>query len=82
MQRLYLLLLVSLFFLACGSQEPQQATTKQLTSVHQLLDTTNNVTSLMDQNLESSQQIASTTEELSSQADILLQSVDRFKLNA
>ena len=60
----------------------QQATSQQLTGVHQVLDTTNDVTTLIDQNLESSRQIAHTTEELSSQAGILVQSVDRFKLNS
>ncbi len=60
----------------------RQATTQQLTGVRQLLETTDNITSLIDQNLESSQRIAHTTEELSSQADILLHSVDRFKLEA
>lgn len=60
----------------------QQATTEQLTGVRQLLETTNNVTDLIDQNLESSQQITNTTEELSLQADLLLQSVDRFTLES
>lgn len=58
----------------------QQATTEQLTGVRRLLGTTDYVMKIIDENLESSRQIASTTEELSSQADILLHSVDRFKL--
>jgi methyl-accepting chemotaxis protein len=60
----------------------QHATNQQLLGVRQLLDTTNDVTGFIDQNLESSQQIVRTTEELSSQSDILLHSVDRFKLEA
>jgi len=60
----------------------QRATSQQLNGVHQVIDATNNVTTLINQNLESSQQIAHTTEELSSQASILLQSVDRFKLSS
>jgi methyl-accepting chemotaxis protein len=60
----------------------QQATTEQLTGVHQLLKATNNVTILIDQNLESSRQVAHTAADLLAQADILLKSVDRFKLKA
>jgi len=60
----------------------QQATTEQLTGVRQLLGTTDYVMKIIDENLESSRQIASTTKELSSQADILLHSVDRFKLRS
>ncbi len=59
----------------------QKATTEQLTAIHQLLDATNDVTNLNNQNLESSQYIAATTSALASQADILLKSVDRFKLS-
>ncbi len=58
----------------------QRATTGQLTGAHQLLETTNNVTNLIDQNLGSSQRIAHTTGELSSQANVLVHSVDRFTL--
>lgn len=58
----------------------EKATTEQSTAVRQLLETTATVTGLIDQNLDSSQHIANTTEELSSQAEILLHSVDRFKL--
>jgi len=58
----------------------QQAATEQLTGVRQLLETTNNVTNLIEQNLESSQHIAHTTLEFSSQANILVHSVERFKL--
>jgi methyl-accepting chemotaxis protein len=38
------------------------------------------VTALVNQNLVSSQHITTTTNELSEQADLLLQSVDRFKV--
>jgi methyl-accepting chemotaxis protein len=58
----------------------QQATTEQLMGVHHVLEAMEKVTTLTDQNLESSQQITTTTKELSLQADLLLQSVDRFKL--
>jgi methyl-accepting chemotaxis protein len=58
----------------------QKATTEQLNGVQHVLDFMKDVTILIDQNLESSQHITATTEELSSQADILLRSVDRFKL--
>ena len=58
----------------------QRATTEQLSAVRQLLDTTSTVTGLIDRSLESSHHIARTTEELSSQAKILLHSVDRFTL--
>lgn len=60
----------------------QQATTQQLNGVRQVLEATQHVTALIDRNLESSQHIAHTTETLSSQAGVLLQSVDRFKLSA
>ncbi len=64
------------------SSQIRQVTTKQLDGVTRVLDITNNVTVLIEKNLESSQQIAHTTDELSSQADILRQSVDRFKLSS
>jgi methyl-accepting chemotaxis protein len=60
----------------------QQATYEQLTGVQQVIDVTHHVTTLMDHNLESSQQIVQITKELSSQAAVLLQSVDRFKLES
>ncbi len=60
----------------------QQTTTQQLTEVHQVLDAAKKVTSLIDQNLESSQQVTNAADELSSQANMLSQSVDRFKLNS
>ncbi|MBD3309080.1 HAMP domain-containing protein [candidate division KSB3 bacterium] len=58
----------------------QHATNEQLTGVRQLLQITNDVTNLIVQNLESSQNITHGTTELSSQAEILLRSVDRFTL--
>ncbi|MBD3308008.1 HAMP domain-containing protein [candidate division KSB3 bacterium] len=60
----------------------QKATTDQLTGVRHVLGITQDIGALMKQNLSSSQQIVETTDELSAQAAILLQSVDRFKLNA
>ncbi len=64
------------------SSQIQRATSEQLIGVRRLLETTNNVTGLIKQNLESSQTITQTTKELASQSDILLHSVDRFKLGA
>jgi methyl-accepting chemotaxis protein len=57
-----------------------QATTDQLGGVQEVLRNVQNVITLIDHNLESSEHIGNTTAELSSQAQILLQSVDRFKL--
>ncbi len=57
-----------------------QATAEQLSGVHQLLDASQQITSLMSQNQESSHQIGDTAKELSLQAEMLLQAVDRFKL--
>lgn len=62
------------------SSQIQQATAQQATGVRQVLEAAHGVTILIDQNLKSSQQISQTTEILSSQADILLSSVGRFKL--
>jgi methyl-accepting chemotaxis protein len=58
----------------------QKTAKQQLNGVHQLIDTTNDFTGLIVQNLASSKSIADATAALSSQADILLHSVDRFKL--
>lgn len=58
----------------------QHATAEQLRGVQHVLEAMKKVTTLTDQNLESSQHITTTTKELSLQADLLLQSVDRFKL--
>ncbi len=60
----------------------QQATTQQLNGVRQVLDAMKKATVLIDQNLESSQQATHIAGELSSQADILSRSVDRFKLGS
>jgi methyl-accepting chemotaxis protein len=46
-----------------------------------MLDAANDVTTLINQNLDSANQIARTTETLASQADLLVRSVDRFKLD-
>ncbi|GAK59811.1 methyl-accepting chemotaxis sensory transducer [Candidatus Vecturithrix granuli] len=58
----------------------QRAITEQATGVRQLLDMTGGVIGFIQQNLESSQHIVHTTQELSSQAELLLHAVDRFKL--
>jgi methyl-accepting chemotaxis protein len=58
----------------------RKATADQLIGVQHVLDATNTVTALIDENLQSSEQITSISEELSSQATLLLTSVDRFKL--
>jgi methyl-accepting chemotaxis protein len=58
----------------------QRATTEQSVGVGQVLHMMNRVTALVTQNLDSSQQITDTTQVLSSQADLLLHSVDRFTL--
>ena len=57
-----------------------QATAEQLTGVHQLLDASQQITQMMRQNRESSRQIGEATKELSLQAEMLLQGIDRFKL--
>ncbi len=58
----------------------QQATTEQLQGVQRVLESVDRVRMLSDQNLQSSEQIDRTAVELTNQAHILLQSVDRFKL--
>ncbi len=58
----------------------QHATSQQSTGIHQVLEAAHDVTILIDQSLKSCQQISQTTEIFSSQADLLWQSVDRFKL--
>ena len=59
----------------------QLAMNEQLKGVHQVLDATAEVTTLIIQNQESSHHIMHTSDELSSQAELLLQEVDRFKLS-
>lgn len=60
--------------------QTQQATTEQLQGVRRVLDSVEEVRTLTEKNLKSSVQIEQTADELSEQARILLQSVDRFKL--
>jgi methyl-accepting chemotaxis protein len=56
------------------------ATTEQLTNVHQVLDMTHNITHHIAQKHASSQQVTDTAHELSAQAELLMQTVERFKL--
>ena len=58
----------------------QRAITEQASGVRQLLEMTGGVIGFIQQNLQSSQNIVHTTQELSSQAELLLHAVDRFKL--
>jgi methyl-accepting chemotaxis protein len=60
----------------------QKTTRDQRSDVHQVLDATSTVAELMDQNLDSSQEIVRMTEELSSHATLLLQSVEEFTLES
>lgn len=64
------------------SSHIQRAITEQANGVRQLLRMTSDVTGFIQQNLESSRHIVDTTTDLSSQAELLLHSVDRFKLKA
>lgn len=58
----------------------QQAAAEQHRGVLQVIENMNRVTQRIDSNMESSRQITLTTQELSRQAALLLESVDRFKL--
>lgn len=60
----------------------RQVTDTQLTGVRQMLEAANDVTALIDRNLDSSRQMADITELLASQADRLVQSINRFKLQS
>ncbi len=60
----------------------QQSAMYQSTGLQQVLTTTNEVTALIDQNFESSQQMTRATKNLAAQAERLLQSVDRFTLSS
>ena len=60
--------------------QTQNTTTEQLQGVRQILEVVDQVRRLSEQNLQSSEHIEKTAAELSAQARILLQSVDRFKL--
>ncbi len=62
--------------------QTQQATSEQLDGVQQVLEVASEVSDLIIQNQESSHHITRTTEDLSSQAALLLKAVDRFKLPA
>ena len=57
-----------------------RATAEQSDGVHHVIDAMNGVAGLIEQNLESSRQIGETTGSMSSQAELLLHSVARFKL--
>ena len=63
------------------SSQIRQATINQLEGVHEVLDSTRNVSGLIGKNLDRSQQISHITEELSLQAKQLLDSVKHFKLH-
>ena len=60
--------------------QTQQATTEQLKGVQQILEAVEQVKILTEKNLESSEHIDFTAANLTAQAQILLQAVDRFKL--
>ena len=62
------------------SSQIQQAFGEQLEGVQRLLESTETVVELIEQNQQSSQRISLTTEELTTQSELLLHSVDRFKL--
>ncbi len=63
------------------SSDILQETALQLDGIQQIRDTMDNVTTLANQSLESSQKVTETAEDLSGQADVLWNSVERFKLN-
>jgi methyl-accepting chemotaxis protein len=60
----------------------QQTTTGQLRGIQLVLGAMRKVIELSEQNMESSQGITNEAAELSSQADLLVQSIGRFTLNA
>lgn len=60
--------------------QTQQATTEQLNGVQQILEVVEQMKTLTKKNLDSSEHIDFTAEDLTAQAHILLQAVDRFKL--
>jgi methyl-accepting chemotaxis protein len=62
--------------------QTQTATSQQLQGVPQLLEVSNDVKLLTDQNVQSSQHIEHTAGDLQAQAQMLIQAVDRFKLLA
>jgi methyl-accepting chemotaxis protein len=60
--------------------QTQNSTTQQLEGVQQILEAVNNVRTLTDQNVQSSQLIEQASGDLNEQAQLLMHSVDRFKL--
>lgn len=58
----------------------QRGANEQSTGIHNIIHGMSDVSVLIDSNLESSRQITDTTKELSLQANLLSESVDRFKL--
>lgn len=60
--------------------QTQQATIEQLNGGQQILEAVEQMKKLTEKNLESSEQIDFTAADLTTQAHILLQAVDRFKL--
>ncbi len=60
--------------------QTQSSTTQQLEGVQQVLEVANDVRMLTDQNVQSSQHIEQASNDLNTQAQLLLHSVDRFKL--
>lgn len=64
------------------SFQVKQTAADQLAGVRHVLDAAQDVVMLMDHNLESSQQVVQVVKDLSSQADLLSHSVDRFKLTS
>ena len=64
------------------ASQTHQATQYQFAGLQQILKVSDDATALIDQNFEGSQKITQATKELASQADLLIQSVDRFKLNS
>ena len=62
--------------------QTQAATSQQLQGVPQILEVSNDVKLLTEQNVQSSQHIERTAGDLQTQAQMLIQAVDRFKLLA
>ncbi len=62
------------------ASEIRETTELQSSGVHDVVEATRNVTTLIEQNLESSDQLTVIAQRFASQAEILLQSVDRFAL--
>ncbi len=60
----------------------RKATTYQTAGLHKILETNTNVIAVINQNFECSQETTQAMKNLAAQAELLLQSVDRFKLNS